>query len=200
MTSPIWLDAAGRRARSAPAGPVAARSRRCGSGPSISGRTAGRRRRRYSSRAGAAAPRSTSRSWPPTAGGNSCRSGILSDAESAAPVRARGAALTAIRRLPGSPDVVAPLPTGLTLYSDPLRGPAPGSRGAGSSTWPGPPSRTRPLDDAKRGVLFRQRGAGPARRGAPAGRRRHSRSSPGAAGPRSPPCGAGSSVSATSSG
>ena len=96
--------------------------------------------------------RSTSRGPMAPAGGNSSRFGILSDAESAAPVRARGAALTAIRRLPDH------LTSSLrwrrvSLYSDPLRGPAPGSRGAGSSTWLGPPSRTRPLDDAKRGVL-----------------------------------------------
>ena len=34
MTPPTWLDAAGRRRSDSPAGPVAARSRRCGSGPS----------------------------------------------------------------------------------------------------------------------------------------------------------------------
>ena len=74
-------------------------------------------------------------------------------AESAAPVRARGAALTAIRRLPGSPDVVAPLATGL-LYSDPLRGPAPGSRRADHLPGLDLPLGRGPSAAAKRGVAL----------------------------------------------
>jgi hypothetical protein len=43
------------------------------------------------------------------------------DSQPAAALRACGAALMAIRRLSGPPDVVAPLPTGLTVYTVTLR-------------------------------------------------------------------------------
>ena len=103
VTPPIWLDATGRRAPPRPAGPVAARSRRCGSGPSTSAPTAGRRRRRSTSQTGAGARRSISRCPWATAGGTRADLGARSDGEPAAAVCAARAALTAmaIHRVPG---------------------------------------------------------------------------------------------------
>jgi hypothetical protein len=93
MTPPTWLDAQRRPVRRSPAGPVAARSRRCGFARVTSGRTAGRRHRRSKSRTGAAAPRSTCRCRPEMAGGRWCRSGTLTRPEPAATVGAASAAM-----------------------------------------------------------------------------------------------------------
>ena len=75
MTPPTWLDAAGRRRPTLAAGHAAERWRRCATGPTISGATAGRRRRRFKCRIGADARRSICRCPQATDGGRSCRSG-----------------------------------------------------------------------------------------------------------------------------
>ena len=126
--------------------------------------------------------------WWPTR-----RFGILSDAESAAPVRARGAALMAIRRLP---DHLTSSPW-RPVSSTPTHCVAPGSEGPDHLPgWDLPLGRgpsTTP-SAASFPAAWRRSGATWGACGTSASLR----SSPGAAGPRSPPCGAGSSASATS--